>query len=434
MGSRRVGVRLAAALVATCSLHQVLALQARPHAAHTTLAWLALWALVRLVERPDAVRAATAAAALLLGVGSFQTGLFLLPPTLLATALLLRKRDAGSVWAWPAPVAALLACALLLPGAGVSEQGLELTPGGHSLRWAWFDGTGWRGALRSLGDFDPVLFVGSAIGAVLAVRARPSARRDATALLCAYVLPYGVVLALDVRTTDRYLLPLVPLFALLTAHALARALGRAAHARFAGASALLLAVPLLVCAKSAALGLRPDTLEQAARWLDGQVAAGEREVVTTPGLYLPRVGQREALAGPLATGLRLQSPWLAYQERRAASLPRTTLDLRFFPHALLAAPRGASQPIANWLAELPATWIAIEVSRYTYDLAALPGVGTLRETLAAHGPPVAVFAGESDAWTFAMPCETASTPARSWRVLRASAFGPRIEIYRWTPD
>jgi hypothetical protein len=441
VGRRVLGEResvLAAAFVATSSLQQMFALQARPHAAHATLAWVALWTLLRLIERPGALRAAVAAAAGALAVGSLQTGVFLLPPACVALALALRTGARGRRWAWAAPTVALLAAALLLPRPGVGAVGLELSPGGHTFEWRLFDGTGLLGLARSLGSYDPLLFVLGLAGALLASLALPRLRawaadRRALALLGAYALPYAAVLALDGRTTDRYLLPLLPVFAWLAAHALSRACGSARERRFALASMLALVFPLAVGAKNAVLGLRADTLEQAAAWLDGHAASEGACVYVTPGLHLPRIGQREALLGRLTQGQRVQSAWLAYQERRAAQLPPATLDQRFLPREVLLAPRDEPQPILRWLARLPPTWIALEASFFTLSDASPPGLAALRDALAARAAPVAVFAGEDETWALEQSLEDRTTPWRAWRVLRARAWGPRIELYRWDP-
>jgi hypothetical protein len=185
--------------------------------------------------------------------------------------------------------------------------------------------------------------------------------------------------------------------------------------------------------KNAVLGLRPDTLEQAAAWLDVRAASEGACVYVTPGLHLPRIGQREALLGRLTQGQRVQSAWLAYQERRAAQLPPATLDQRFLPREVVLAPRDEPQPILSWLGRLPPTWIALEASFFTLSDASPPALSALRDALAARAAPVAVFAGEDEAWALEQPLEDRITPWRAWRVLRAHAWGPRIELYRWEP-
>jgi hypothetical protein len=74
-------------------------------------------------------------------------------------------------------------------------------------------------------------------------------------------------------------------------------------------------------------------------------------------------------------------------------------------------------------------WVVIERSRYIENL---PLIAALREWAREHGELAASIAGEDERWTFAAPLDYQDVPSFFARLARATAFGPRVEIWRVT--
>jgi hypothetical protein len=278
-----VGAISAAAFVALSLLHLLFSQQARPHGAHATVALAAVLAQLALLQRPSMARFALAALACAAAIACLHTGIFTLTP--LVVAWWLARRD-GRRLPWWLNLAALIPCAaaawFFYPRAPLTEhEGATVELGGHTLYFDKIDGTGFRTVASVMWNYDPALSVLAALGAVLAivhaVRSRPVAgeRRDVALVLSAYALPYLFAIGMFGETVDRFLMPLVPYFALLAGYAVERLLG--AVQRVAPRALVLagaFAFPGVVIARYVAVRDAPDTFEAAADWVTQHVTPG----------------------------------------------------------------------------------------------------------------------------------------------------------------
>ena len=427
---------LAAALVALSLLHLVYSQQARPHVPHATLAWLTLLALMRLVERPDPRRLVLSATALGLAMGTLQSALLLLPPALVAAACawsaLARRR-----WMLLAlPLAAALGLLAFSPAPAISEAGVLLAPGGHAIRFANLSGAGAAQLFAGLWGYDPLLCLLGVLGGVLlvisGVRHLRAPRPGAPLwVLLAYVLPSVLLLLLNSVYRNRYALPLLPALAILSAWAvarLARGLGPRRGWVALPLSVALLVLPALNAARYLQLRLRPDTRQQAARWLEARPPGEPRRAVVARVLVLPTLLQPHGVEGERAPFPGGRPVWLAYQQDHLPDLPGGPLELRMFPIPMTQAD---AHSVRAWLDEQPASWFVLQTDEY---LITLPGLVVLRELLAQRSAPAAVFAGEDpERWPL-LGIDYLELPQFTQHLWLASSFGPRLEVYRWTPD
>jgi hypothetical protein len=316
----------AAGLVATSLLHLQLSQAARPHGVLASWIALGLWLDLRLLERGRWREHLAAGAAAALALGTLHTGASALLPLGAAQFLALR-RDGRSVlpriltaWALVALAASLAYSWPIRHGAtaALSESEGLLNLSGHLFPSSAFDGGGFARMLPLLAATDPVLLALALGGLAIALAswARRRAGPDtAVAILCAWAVPYLLVMGLYGRLPTRFLLPLLPLLALLAAFALqrlAKTLRRRERARAipALAAALVLAVPTYASLRLAWLRARPDASEEVALWLV-EHADRERDL-----LYLSAWGNlplftREESGGELFAATFM--PWDNYQ-------------------------------------------------------------------------------------------------------------------------
>ncbi|HVS19819.1 MAG TPA: glycosyltransferase family 39 protein [Planctomycetota bacterium] len=270
----------AAALVATSLQHVHLSQSARPHGALATYITLALWLDVRLLERGRTRDHLLAGAATALAIGCLHTGASTLLPLVAAQLVRLRRDGARAALraaaAWVL-VAALVWLAYLGPladarAAQLTSNGGDVTLSGHVFPRSVFDGGGFARMGPLLWLADPLLSVLGAIGlgvAIVRVLRRRAPPGAASRLLCVWALPYLVVMGMYSRVPARFLLPLVPLLALLAALGLAHFTATATRRFLPILAALaLLALPTFACARLAWLNSRPDAATQVARWLE----------------------------------------------------------------------------------------------------------------------------------------------------------------------
>jgi hypothetical protein len=427
---------LAAALVATSLLHSEFSQQARPHAAHASLAWLALWGLLRQVEKPSPRTVVVAAALVFLAVGSFQTGLLLLSP--LAVAGWSSRRELGRrAWLLIAGgIAFVAAVALFHPPLAWTSGSLELGNRGHRMGLSQMNGGGLWWVLDELWSCDPVLTVLGALGSVFAlvglVRERPHrAQWRQFAVVTAYALPLAAVLCAYDLASGRYVLPLLPVIAALAARGVAGLAGRGAwDVRRPSVLALALAslaFPTWVAMRFAALGREPDTLQQAAKWLEAHAASPREPLLVSTGLVLPVAARSSAFGADLIFPSGV-FPWLEYERERALPPSASQWELAMLPYSLLPRRQDAADAVERYLAGRPAGWAVVEDSNSTRRA---PALAAFREVLARKGKLVAEFCGETSELAAHDPIDYQNTRFLAARILGASALGPRVEIYRW---
>ncbi|HJP01889.1 MAG TPA: hypothetical protein QF764_09005 [Planctomycetota bacterium] len=291
---------LAACLMAACLLHLIYSRQARPHGVLTAFS---LWAVVSamwLARRPTPSAIAACSTCTALAMGVLHSGAAVLPAVALASFLAARRRAGLARAACALPLlAAYLSYHLFYPF--VATVGILATR--HELIARTFDGSGFASIARSLWAFDPVLTALAVAGLLYAfsaawrrrTRKEPWLTSDAV-LLCAFALPYLLVLGAYYRTLHRFAMPLMPILALLGAVGVME-IARRAAGRCSSASGRRRVTALVVCAALALpfaassrwlwLTTRPNSAQVAARWLEEHVSLGTETVAISAVLRLP---------------------------------------------------------------------------------------------------------------------------------------------------
>lgn len=431
-----------ATLLVTFSLMLVhFSQQGRPHGPLAGGVACGLWALLALRERWSAARAAAFGLALCASLAIMHTGLTLLPP--LALVLVLRReRRAGP---YLAVAATLLAAWVTFRLSGLTlahpedtaPQGIFL---GRRFTLDQLDGRGFVILVRSLASYEPVLFVASLVGlGALALgplrQGRPPAESARAAwVLTAYAVPFVLVMGLYPTPKPRYMLPLLPLLAILSVTACRRVAHRRPRALQLVASGTMLVAVALPTLKLVWLRSRPDTLEQAATWVRENVRSEADVVWLQPGVDLPLLQTASAReANARETQLAHLYVWMRYQQRERPAPPgEPAYELLLIPRVerVLA---GSSEPIRLRSFLDP---------RGGFVLAGLltkpRGRGPrLHKDLRRDGTLVASFAGVRGSDGRSLPLVEPGHPRpgeRFWLdVLRAESVGPGIELYRVPP-
>lgn len=467
--------RPAALLAASAAVTSLLALwfaaQARPHGAVMAFPALAVLGCLALHRRRDAVGYALAGAGCALAVASLQSGVATLLP--LAFTHILVSRDAwrrGKRAALHAQLPLLLPIGLvalaivggypfLFAGhsadAGEVElKGTTVHQAGHLIFLDLFNGRGFVTMLWELWSHDPALFVGGllGIGAALVRRLRRGgsasrASRFELWIVLAYAVPYFAVIGLYQRSYERFLLPLLPFLAVLSAYGLsaivewARAASRSpaqplARGRLAGASllvALWIGYPALAAVRLTNARVAPSTHERAAAWVAEEDVPRTRSVLLTPATCLPLFHDTTDLPGRMQMHLRA-SLWPYYQLRTfGGDSPEPKVELAWMDLRTKADRKRAQQRPAAYLDSLRAELIVLEVYVGGRNH---PLLESLRVALLARGERLARFSPDRDPDRSDQPIgyQVETIPERihrSWRILQAESEGPVIEVYRW---
>jgi len=443
---------LAAALAGTSMLHLVAAGQAKPHAIAASAAAFGLWGTTTMRRHPTPAGLALGGLCLALGVCALHNGGVLLAAGV--TAFFLRDRAAqrGSVLAWAIPVASLVAVyAWLSPGVLIpppedsqqSYEGLRIEDGalvgmGHSISLGLFAFSRPWDPFAWLWWNDPAHLVAAGLGlmALLAgMRGADAARRRDAWVLAAHALPYTLVLASYSKAFDRYALPLLPHLCVLGSAGVAWVVEAAARrrpsarARLAAASAaLVLALPVAGQVALLRLRTRPDTLEEAARWVRAQVPPGGEAplVAVGPGVVLPLAYHPSDLGAAFEAWR--SNPWLAYQAGLDAD--RAAVDgWRFetLPQFGTAA-RELAEPERTlaWVRGLGVRYLILEESQRTRALR--PAFENLYDAVGKEGRLVERFLPRPDPQ---LPfLDFGDNPRMLARTLTQERLGPPIEVWR----
>ncbi|MBM3990773.1 MAG: hypothetical protein FJ298_07160 [Planctomycetes bacterium] len=442
---------LAAALVATSLVHVTYSSEQRPHGPASGMVALALWALVVWREKSSARSGIVAALAVTLAIATLQSSLALLVPV--AIAGWLRERRGSALRELTLGVAsfAILAIGIRLAypfhfddragTAGEYDTGAEtMWMGGHALYTERFHARGLRVMLNTLLGFDPWLLALSALGALMVVIAPARRRVDrdvemrSAAWIClGYAAPFVLVFGVYDMTYDRFVLPLVPLLAILAVWAAQRAwnvLGERWRGSASGASLALfvLAPPLAAAWHLGTLREREDTFESAARWLEQNAKPGEDRILLLQNIDLPLAYSRESLE-QLNDSQTLF--WTAFQRTLPAGLrPSEAFHVARPPRrsdeqeadAEYLTPRKLRASGFRYVVSMPPRRGGVN------DEALVESLKALRKAL----PRVATFAPGIDeekrtrAPDFGFGVTESST---LWNLVSIRAFGPRIEIF-----
>ncbi|MBK7641601.1 MAG: hypothetical protein IPJ19_00900 [Planctomycetes bacterium] len=440
---------VAAGLAGTSTLTLWFAQQARPHAAAAALALCAVLAALRVLESGAWIDVLLAGLAAALALGSLQFGVFTLGAV--GLALLLAP---GRGWGWrlAAGASVLLQVALSVlafypflfarsaPAGKLGLGGGEIELSGHVIYGGLFNGRGAATVLRALADYDPWIALVSlaglvVLGVALARGERPRRERTrALLVVLGYVLPFLLAIALYQRTYQRFVIPLVPFLALAAAAGAARVAPRGMIARSVLALALL--VPQVALgARLAQLRSRPDTVAQAARWLEEHPQLREQRVLFLPTQDLPLPLDEQALAANARMMDTPARPWFTYQQ----ALPperRVTPGWKLFSMPLqAAAQKQLAQDVLGYLRALRADYFLIEV--YTGGRKPVL-LAPLYPALAAVAQRVVRIAPEDGDESDDLPLTWADDEyprQECWalRLFQAERLGPVMEIWRAMP-
>ena len=430
----------AAAFLATSLLFQAYSQQARPHAASTALSLLAVVAALRILRRPTWGSYLLGALASFVTIGALHNGVFVLPCMVLAHAFAPRRN-------WPAFFASAVVVALVIPvfypfyvEAGIDgifrDDGIDL--GGQALRGDLLSGAGYLHVLRAFWGWDPTLAALAALGLAIGVAriARPATRPARTtlhtlAVVAAFPISFVLVWGLWNVVPARFVNPLLPYLALLAAYAARETLTRFLPARapaLVAGSLVLLALPAIACARLSTLRARPDTLAEAARWLETHADAADDRVAVEILLYLPLAQSRAGLEAMPPWSL---NAWEHYQldllrADPAAEEGRWDLRVLFRPE-FYADRRVSADEITSLLAADAPDWVVVAVPS--------PDVAKdLMQTRAA----VRAFYGEPARRFEPYDLERHVLPGSGYelgfegfaRVMLSRQWGGPIEIYR----
>jgi hypothetical protein len=448
---------LAAAFAAGSLLLVNLGQTARPHAALAALTTLAVAAALRLRRDPGPASHVLAGVAAALALGCLHTGALALAP--LAAALVLaradvRARRAG--WTLVPLLLPLLAApwfyrhiydpAVVVAGAGGAAH-LDHEP--ITFRWwlaeLWyhFDGNGLGRIARSLATWEPVLGALALCAAALALadlargRLPERERRMDLLVVAAFALPYAGLLAGFGKTYERFLTPLIPFLACAAAWLASRVWERAGARRglVLAASLAALGAAWLPALQLARLRARPDTLDEAARWIAEHARPGETVVLAPPvDLALARTPAALCTAGDRQPALF--SPWAVYQ----ADLPGG--GVRGLQHELIWMGERAGMgdldgdaALADYVDFYGPGLFVFELERerkhrwYRRIRERVAQLGTLQARLSPDRDPCATDLGLG-----VQDRDFPDRPAAAWRTLRARASGPVLEIWRIDDD
>jgi hypothetical protein len=430
----------AAAFLALSLLHNVYSHQARPHAAHMTFQVLALFLLLRQIERPSAASVIAAALGAWLCLSNLQSGVFLLPAYALAGLFAPSSWRLRALAAGAAGVALLASRSFYVGGIQISASGISLAPaGGHPISFAELDGSGVAPTAGFLWGYEPVLAVLAPLGLLLGAidlargwRSLGRSRALALASLGAYFLPYAAFTLLNRETRDRYLLPLLPLLALLALYALKRLAALAPQGWRGRVSALVCLVALVLPAADGARYWRwvraDDSVERAAAWLAANVPDERTPVVVSPHYMPPLRYSREALAENAAYPMAGVAPWLLYQMRAGPIPPeRAQYFIRPMSPLALVEDRPGSD-LEQVLSKLAPAYVVLDLSG---PQRALPGHRTFEEIVRRNATRVAVFGPEGEGAPDEELLAYGDTTRMRARLRRAEMAGPPLEIYRW---
>ena len=456
-----------AAAIATSLLAVHFGAQARPHGAAVGFTTLALWALVVHARRTDRSSWVLACAGVFLALGSLQSSLALGFAILAAHLVAARRAGASRWWALggrragrlvlPALATALSLAAFSpfyfaasegIDGAQLELKEREFEQAGHKLIFPLFNGRGFGILLDALTRWEPFLLAGLALALVTWLATRPArlrrgpaVERMAVLVVLAHALPYLVVCGAYQRVYERFLLPVLPAFAIWASWGLRRlTLAGARPVRLLawGLLAAFLLGPLAVAWRLTEIRRAEPTQALAARWLE-EHAPRDARILVTRDLRLPlfesRFSEAEELGDvPIEPALD-RIHWSHYQhhvlgERR----PADAWNLVWMPVL------GSEGKLLGRMAREPEWYVD---QRYGDFLVAMlfdrgriaPGLGEVHQEFRRRGELLARFSPDGTQQLSGHPLvyQDETCPGNrsfAWRVWNAERMGPVIEILK----
>jgi len=322
----------AAALAAASTLSLQFGQQARPHAAVAPLIVLAVASCLQLRRRGDLASFALAGGLCALAVATLTNALAVLIPA--ALAFLLRDHAPRRILDAKLLVPlALLGLAVRLsypfffvptpPDAVMPTEEGTVSFGWQTFNWSEFQGAGFPTLFMTLWYYEPVASLLAAVGVLAWLLRRDAAdeerarRRKDLVVALSFALAYALVIGLQRRNQQRFVLPLVP-YAFVGAAFALETLWRSARARpLAWVGSAACALPACACLGYTGMRLRPQTLEQLGQWIEANVRRGEERVALHLLWDVPLVRERRNLFDESGNLRKVTfSPWLLYQGER----------------------------------------------------------------------------------------------------------------------
>lgn len=452
-----VGVRwalVAAGFLATSLLAVHFGAQSRPHGAAVGFFALCLWACTSYARRGDVATFALASVFFLLAFGTLQSALALGFPLLVAHLLASRSDRGARLWALVLPAAALvLSVAIFSPfflassegvdGAQVELKDSELEQAGHKLIFDRFNGRGFGKLAIALWNWEPALLVGLVLALLtwLSTRTRRDFQRtesSAVLVVLSFLIPYLAVCGAYERVYERFLLPVLPVFAVFVAWGLRLLARLGPRPPIIGLSTILLLAPAAIAWRLGEIRVAPSTQELAAGWLEQNSEVEDRVLVTLDlrlplfETYVSEVEEQGGLPDVQPAQDRIQ--WTEYQHHILG--PERPEDAR----NLVWMPVGKQAELLPKMNQDPARYVE---RRFGDLLVAMlfdrgrwhPSLGKIHAEFRQQGKLLARFSPDgTDALSehpLAYQDETCpGNVSFAWRVWNAERMGPVIEIIR----
>lgn len=432
---------LAAALAAASTLSLQFGQQARPHAAAAPLIVLAVASCVQLRRRGDLASFALAGTLCAIAVATLTNALAVLIPA--ALAFLLRENAPRRILDAKLLVPlALLAVAVRLaypfffvptpPDAVMPTEEGTVSFGWQTFNWSEFQGAGFPTLFMTLWYYEPVASLLAALGIVAwLLRRDPTSderarRRKDLAVALSFALAYALVIGLQRRNQQRFVLPLVPYVFVGAAFALETFWNGARTRALAYLGGAACIVPLCACFGYTGMRLRPQTLEQLGDWIEANVRRGEERVAVHLLWDVPLVRERRNLFDESGKLRKVTfSPWLLYQgERMDGIWQGERWDIEPLYPDRERWPQVAKDPGAH-LDALGARYVVLPGGE---GVGVTPLVRAVRTELERRGAQ-RVLALPDEERPPVSGLEGLDTPHFTWYVLACRWFGPQLDVF-----
>jgi len=431
----------AAALAAVSTLSLQFGQQARPHAAVGPLIALAVAGCMHLRRRGDARSFVIAGALCSLAIACLTNALAVLFPAGLAFLLRngARRRLLDARLLIPIALIAL-AVRVYYPfffvatpaGAEIPQEEGTFSFAWQTINWNDFRGDGFPTLFMTFWYYEPVASLLALAGIAVWIARKSdgtsewSERRKDLLVALSFALTYAIVIGLQRRNQQRFMLPLVPFVFAAAAYGMRALSWKLAAWPLRAVAALALAVPAWACLGYTMMRTRPQTLEQVAQWIAANVDRERERVALHLNWDVPLARTHANLFD--ADGKRRPSnlsPWTRYQhELMDAHFRGERWNLEALYPDKSGQQRALQQPV-EYLAELGA------------DFVVLPG----GSGVAVAGPARALRTEleKSAEKVLSLPLETRpapsgleglDTPHFTLFVSTARWFGPQIDVFR----
>lgn len=305
----------ATALIATSLLHAVYSKQARPHAPEAAFILLALLSYFQLMGNSRIWNLALSGVFTSLAICCLQNGFFCLPA--LFVAVLFRHKSNPKKCIWELGVLTLMIGGIVLCFYSFHLSG-NFKISGLQRGILNFQDICFKDLFVHFFFYDPILAALTIIGSlffIFKIKALfPLDRNRELVVLLAFALPYLLIVGLYGENQIRYLLPLLPMFAVLGAMGVEKIMCWNKTARIV-ICLLLLSLPAFAAGKLAILHSNPDTLTMAARWFEENADHKKTHILKGEGIQVPLLYTKPSFAEIWS------SPWSRYQRKIKQRIP-----------------------------------------------------------------------------------------------------------------